>query len=278
MARVLALINQKGGVGKTTCTANLGACLAEAGRRVLVVDLDPQSNLSVHLGIDPHQLEASMREVLLDSVSLAEILRPTPQPGLTIAPATLELASTELELTAVPGREVILVEALAPVADQFDYVLIDCPPSLGLLTLNALTSAAEVFLILQTEYFALQGSSHLLNTLNLVRRRLNKGLRLSGVVACMFDRRKNICREVFSEIRGFFGDAVFNTPIRHNVALTEAPSHGLPINLYATTSNGAFDFRMLAQEVIKQEKHETTASASAAAATKQEGEVCQASA
>jgi chromosome partitioning protein len=251
--RIVALINQKGGVGKTTCTANLGACLALAKRRVLVMDLDPQSHLTIHLGANPHELETTLYDALRGDCALAETLLPTPVEGLTLAPASLALTGLEIEMASAVGREIILRELVAPHRQEYDYILIDCPPSLGILTLNALTTASEVFIVLQTEFFALEGTSRLIETVDIVHRRLNKNLHVTGVIACLFDRRKNICKEVYSNIREYFHEIVFHTPIRTNVALTEAPSYGLPVCAYAPDSNGAHDFGALAREVIKRE-------------------------
>ena len=251
--RRIALINQKGGVGKTTSTANLGACLASMGRRVLIIDIDPQANLTVHFGVNPYELEASIYDVLLGDCTLEDVVVATADDGSDLAPANIDLAGAEIELVGMIGREIILKEKLEHIDSRYDYLLIDCPPSLGLLTLNALTTVSEIFIPLQVEFFALQGMSQLLKTLERVRKRLNPNLEISGIIACMFDSRTRLSHEVLANIRGYFAAKVFDTIVRKNVKLAESPSHGKPIITYDSRAAGATDYTSLAQEVIAQE-------------------------
>ena len=226
--RSIALTNQKGGVGKTTSAANLGACLAALGKRVLLIDADPQANLSVHFGIDIFTEEKSLYNLMIGEARADEVIRRTPVKQLDMIPSNINLAGAEIELVGVVGRETILKEALQSVVNSYDYVMIDCPPSLGLLTLNAMTSVKEVFIPLQTEFFALQGMSKLMETVGLVRRRLNPELQVTGIIACMYDGRTRLAQEVKANILEFFPDKLFKTNIRKNVKLAEAPSHASP--------------------------------------------------
>ena len=251
--RSIALANQKGGVGKTTSTANLGASLALLHKRVLVVDIDPQANLSVHFGVNIFGEEPSLYEAMVDRVAVQDILRPTQIEGLDLIPSSINLAGAEIELVGSVGRETVLKEALSGILGDYDYVLIDCPPSLGLLTLNAMTTVREVFIPLQTEFFALQGMSKLMETVEIIRRRVNPGLEITGIIACMFDRRTNLAHEVLDNIREYFEDRLFQTIIRRNVKLAESPSHGAPIATYAKTARGNTDYTALAREVLAQE-------------------------
>ena len=251
--RSVALTNQKGGVGKTTSTANLGACLALEGKRVLMVDIDPQANLSVHFGVDVYTEERSVYAMMIGEARADEVICRTEVPQLDLIPSNINLAGAEIELVGVVGRETILKEALQTVMEGYDYVLVDCPPSLGLLTLNALTTVREVFIPLQTEFFALQGMSKLMETVRLVRRRLNPDLRVTGIIACMFDGRTRLAREVKANIMEFFPDKLFASVIHKNVKLAEAPSHGKPISSYDRSSRGHRDYRALAREVLEQE-------------------------
>jgi len=251
--RSIALTNQKGGVGKTTSAANLAACLAQLGKRVLLVDIDPQANLSVHFGVDVYTDGRSVYDMMIGEARAEEIVAHTQVKRLDLMPSHINLAGAEIELVGVVGRETILKEALRPVMDDYDYVMIDCPPSLGLLTLNALTTAREVFVPLQAEFFALQGMSKLLETVRLVRRRLNPELVVTAIVICMYDGRTRLSREVRANIQEFFPDKLLGTVIRKNVKLAESPSHGKPISAYARRSRGYKDYHALAQEVIAQE-------------------------
>lgn len=251
--RSIAFMNQKGGVGKTTCTVNLAAALAESGHRVLLVDIDPQANASIHLGIEVHNLERSIYHVLTGACTIAEAVLRDQRPRLAVLPSNIDLSGAEIELVNAVGRETILRDALDAflVEEPFDIVAVDCPPSLGLLSLNALTAVREVMIPLQTEFFALQGMVKLLEVVQLIQRRLNRSLEISGVIPTIFDGRTNLGREVVEEIRQFFGEKVFQTPIRNTVKLAEAPSHGKTIFEYADDSMGAADFRALAAEVLR---------------------------
>ena len=252
--RSIALLNQKGGVGKTTTTANLGACLAMLGKKVLVIDMDPQANLSVHLGVDIHSLKYSVYDIIRGVCNADDVILSTKTHGLDIIPANIDLSGAEIELVGVVGRETILKEYLGDVLDRYDYVLIDCPPSLGLLTLNVLTLVREIFIPLQTEFFALQGVSKLLDTQEVVRKRLNKNLEITGIIFCMYTSRTRLCKEVIEKVKEHFAkDQVFDTVIRKNVKLSESPSHGKPVVSYAPGSHGSEDYMSLAKEVVQQE-------------------------
>lgn len=252
--RVISLVNQKGGVGKTTSTINLGAGLVKEGKRVLLIDLDAQASLTYSLGIRPEEDEGTrtMYEVFKGTATLKDIIL-THKSGLHVAPAHLDLSAMELELTSQAGRELILKEAIRPLDGEYDYILIDCSPSLGILTLNALVASKEVFIPLQTEYLAMQGMSKLLETLAIVKQRLNHDIEITGIIATMYDGRKTLANEVIDTIREHFKDKLLKTPIRSNVALAEAPSFGLDIISYKPTSYGAEDYQALAKEVIAME-------------------------
>ena len=266
----IAIINQKGGVGKTTTAANLSAALAKLGKRVLVVDLDPQANLTVHLGVQADGGAPSIYRVLLEESPLAAVIQKTSTPNLWVAPSSLDLAGAEVELVSEIGRETRLREAVdawaAAAAEPADFVVIDCPPSLGLLSVNGLVCATDVYIAVQTEFFALRGLTKLLELVDLVKRRLNPTLEMSGIIAGLFDARRNLNREVLEELRSFFGSKVFKTVIRENVRLAEAPSHGQSIFDYAPESHGASDYLSLAKEVLGEGAKES-APASAEAAT-----------
>jgi chromosome partitioning protein len=250
MARVLAISNQKGGVGKTTTSVNLAACLAADGKRTLLIDLDPQGNASSGLGVDKAALDQTIYDVIIRGLPLKDIYCPTVIPGLTVAPANTDLVGAELELTAAIAREHRLTDAITPVQDDFDYILVDCPPSLGLLTLNALTAATSVLVPLQTEYYALEGLGELTRTIGLIQQRLNPGLTWEGVVLTLYDRRNRLSQQVADDVREHLGDKVFNTIIPRNVRLGEAPSFGEPILTYDPRATGAHAYRALSRELL----------------------------
>ncbi len=254
MGQVITIANQKGGVGKTTTAVNLSSCLAVAEKRTLLIDIDPQANATSGLGIDPRQLDRSTYDVLVNQEKIERIIQSTRVPNLDIVPAHINLVGAEVELIQVIAREKILREALKQVKDQYDYIFIDCPPSLGILTLNALTAADSVLIPIQCEYYALEGLSQLLNTIKLVQKHLNKALEINGVLLTMYDNRLNLCNQVAQEVRNFFKEKVFDTVITRNVRLSEAPSFGLPIILYDATSAGAESYMKLAEEILTHEK------------------------
>lgn len=260
--RSIAIINQKGGVGKTTTAVNLSAALAEAGNKVWLIDMDPQAHASLHLGFAMEEEYLSVYDVLTAEVKLDEVRHPI-EPNLWLTPSHIDLAAAEMELAGAVGREIILQDRMAEVAEDFDYVIFDCPPSLGILTLNALTTANEVFLPLQPHFLALHGLSKLLRTIELVGKRLNPELTLSNVIYCMFDTGTRLANEVVDDVEMFFVDqreansiwanaGSFDTRIRRNIRLAEAPSHGESIFQYSPDSNGAQDYRSLAAEVMQQ--------------------------
>ncbi|NLC07649.1 MAG: ParA family protein [Syntrophomonadaceae bacterium] len=251
MGRVIAIANQKGGVGKTTTAVNLGACLAQAGKKVLIIDIDPQGNATSGLGIDRKTLEHCIYDVLINGVGLEEVMFSTNVNHLQIVPATLQLAGAEIELVSLIAREGKLKRALEKVKDKFDYILIDCPPSLGLLTLNALAASDRLLIPIQCEYYALEGLGQLMHTVQLVRKHLNPNLDLEGVLLTMFDARTNLSIQVVEEVKEFFKDKVFSSVIPRNVRLSEAPSYGQPIILYDSRSRGAEMYNELAGEVIR---------------------------
>lgn len=260
--RSIAIINQKGGVGKTTTAVNLSAALAEAGNRVWLIDLDPQAHASLHLGFGMEEEYFSMYDVLTSDVGLQDVCHQVDE-NLWLSPSHIDLAAAEMELAGAVGREIILRDRMAEIQDEFDYIIFDCPPSLGILTLNALTTATEVFLPLQPHFLALHGLSKLLRTIALVSRRLNSTLRLSSVIYCLFDTGTRLANEVVEDVELFFAeqretDSIwrdafsFDTRIRRNIRLAEAPSYGQSIFQYSNESNGAQDYRSLALEVMQQ--------------------------
>ncbi len=259
-ARIYCFANQKGGVAKTTTVVNLAAFLAAAGRRVLVVDTDPQSNATTSLGINPRELTVSLYDVLVDQLPVQQVITLTDQLGLDLIPATTDLAGAELELARQMARERTLARALSPIADQYDYILIDEPPSLGLLTINGLTAATHgVVIPVQCEYLALEGLSLLLNTIQQVREVLNDRLKIAGVVLTMYDSRTNLGQQVVQEVRQHFPREVFQTIIPRNIRLSEAPSHGRTILNYAPTSPGALAYQALAKEFLERAEQVATA-------------------
>jgi chromosome partitioning protein len=252
--RVIAIANQKGGVGKTTTAINLATAMAATRKSVLIIDLDPQGNASTGLGIDRSARAVNSYHVLIGEASLAQSVLPTEIPGLSIVPSGVDLSGAEIELVEMERREMRLREALAETLTAYDYVLIDCPPSLNLLTLNALVAAQAVMVPLQCEFFALEGVSHLVKTIDAVRQSFNPGLELQGIVLTMFDKRNNLSDMVAADVRGFFGDKVYKTVIPRNVRVSEAPSHGKPVLLYDLKCAGAEAYVHLASEVLKRER------------------------
>lgn len=249
LPRVIAIANQKGGVGKTTTTVNLGAALAELDYRVLIVDLDPQGNASTGLGVDHRALEFTVYDLLLNDVAADECIEPTDLKGLFVIAANLNLAGAEVELVNQMSRETRLKRSLADVIDEFDYVLIDCPPSLGLLTINALVAASEVLVPIQCEYYALEGLGQLTHNVDLVRKNLNPELEISTIVLVMYDSRTRLSEQVAEEVRSHFGPKVCRNVIPRNIRLSEAPSFGQPITVFDSSSRGAVAYRELAREV-----------------------------
>jgi chromosome partitioning protein len=249
VGQTIACANQKGGVGKTTTVVNLGSYLALAGERVLVVDLDPQGNATSGLGFDRSSIDRSIYDAVVDGVEIGDLIQPGPIDGLEVVPSAIALAGAELELAPVEGRERRLARQLAGVIDRYDYILIDCPPALGLLTVNALTAADSVLIPLQCEYYALEGLTQLLATLDLVRDNLNPALTINGVVLTMYDGRTNLSADVAAEARRHLGEIVFETVVPRSVRLSEAPSHGLSIQRYSPDSTGAVAYAALATEI-----------------------------
>ncbi len=253
MGQTIACANQKGGVGKTTTVVNLATSLALSGQRVLVLDLDPQGNATSGFGIDRAGLESTLYDVVLGDRDLESVIIPTAVAGCDLGPASVALAGAEVELAAASQRERRLARTLDGTTETYDYVLLDCPPSLGLLTVNALTAAHSVLIPTQCEYYALEGLSQLIATLNLVRDNLNPALAIKGVVLTMFDGRTNLSADVAAEVRRHFGHAVFDTMIPRSVRLSEAPSFGLPIALYRADSRGAIAYAALADELLRRD-------------------------
>jgi chromosome partitioning protein len=247
-ATIVAIANQKGGVGKSTTAINLGAALAFQGERVLLVDLDPQGNTSSGLGIDRSSIRASMYEVLVDETPVEDVVEPTSVRDLFVLPATIELAGAEIELVSMFSRESRLSKAIAKVQDQYDFMLIDCPPSLGLLTVNGLAAASEVIIPIQCEYYALEGVSQLMRNIQLVKQNLNPQLEVEGVMLTMFDGRTTLSADVVAQVRAHFGERTYRTIIPRTVRLSEAPSYGEPIEAFDPMSRGAIAYRELARE------------------------------
>lgn len=250
MGKIITVCNQKGGTGKTTSAINLASYLALAGKRVLLVDLDPQANATSGSGINKHSIKKSTYHVLLEEMEIKEILQPTAISGLFLAPSNLDLTGAEVELVSALGREYRLKRALIPEKDNFDFILIDSPPSLGLLTINALCAADSVLVPVQCEYYALEGVSQLINTIKLVKDNLNPSLAIEGVLLTMADFRTNLTKEVVQEVRNHFQDKVYKTIIPRSIRLTEAPSYGKPVALYDKDSLGAKKYEDLAKEVL----------------------------
>ncbi len=250
MGRIIALANQKGGVGKTTTSINLGACLAELGKKVLLIDADAQGNATSGLGIRKADIKADVYDVLVNETPITDVIIHTSRKNLDIVPATIQLSGAEIELTSQMAREKRLADAVLPIRDTYDYILIDCPPSLGMLTINAFTTCDAILIPVQSEYYALEGLSQLLNTIQLVQKHFNPNLKIEGVLLTMLDARTNLGNEVVEEVKRFFKDKVYNTIIPRNVRLSEAPSHGMSIIDYDPSSRGAKEYMALAKEVL----------------------------
>lgn len=253
MVKVIAIANQKGGVGKTTTAVNLAACLAACDRKVLLIDSDPQGNATSGLGFDKRDIKKCIYDNLINDVPMQETIRNTAYANLDLVPATIQLAGAEIELVSLMNREGRLKNTLERVKHEYDYVIIDCPPSLGLLTINALTASSSVIIPIQCEFYALEGVSMLMNTIQLVQRNLNPALKLEGVVMTMFDSRTNLSQDVVEEVKKYFNTKMYQTIIPRNVRLSEAPSHGQPVIDYDIKSKGAQVYTELAQEVIGDE-------------------------
>ena len=254
MGRIIAIANQKGGVGKTTTAINLSACLAEAGKKVLTIDLDPQGNTTSGLGVNKNEQEKTTYELLIGKNSIEECLLKEVLPGLDVLPSNVNLSGAEIELIGIRQKEFILKKEIDKVRDNYDFVIIDCPPSLNMLTVNAMTTADTVLVPIQCEYYALEGLSQLIHTINLVKQRLNPNLELEGVVFTMYDARTNLSLQVVENVKSNLKNTVYKTIIPRNVRLAEAPSHGMPITLYDSRSAGAESYRLLAEEVIQRDE------------------------
>ena len=250
LSKKIAIANQKGGVGKTTTAVNLASCLAAAENRTLLVDMDPQSNTTSGIGLAKDNIEQSIYDILINNASPDDVIKPTAMEFLKILPSSISLVGAEIEMVNMMSREHQLKKALMPIADNFDYIVIDCPPSLGLLTINVLTAVDSVIIPMQCEYFALEGLGQLMNTINLVRENLNPNLAVEGVLLTMYDGRLNLSRQVSDEVRKHFDENVYETVISRNVRLSEAPSFGKPIILYDIMSTGAENYMSLTKEVI----------------------------
>ena len=254
MGKIIAFSNQKGGVGKTTTAINLAAYVAKEGKRVLLVDFDPQGNATSGYGIEKNQLQTSCYDVLMGDAMAAQVIAPTLISNLSILPSNIDLAAAETDLVNMPARESALKRALESVKDNYDYVFIDCPPSLGLLMLNALVASDSVIIPIQSEFFSLEGLSQLMNTINIVKQRLNPQLTINGVVLTMYDIRTTMAKQVTEELFKYFGDKIYTVPVPRNIKLVESPSYGIPIMMHAPKSNGAVAYAALAKQFLDREE------------------------
>ena len=254
MGKIISFSNQKGGVGKTTTAINLSAYVAMAGRKVLLVDFDPQGNTTSGYGIEKNQLTYSCYEFLMGECTAEQAIQPTMVENLSILPCNIDLAAAEVDLVNIPQRESTLKRAINSIKDQFDYIFIDCPPSLGLITLNALVASDSVIIPIQSEFFALEGLSQLMNTIKIVKQRLNSKLSISGVVLTMYDARTTMSKQVTKEIYTFFGDKIYTVPVPRNIRLVESPSYGIPVVLHAPKSSGAAAYGALAKQFLEREE------------------------
>ncbi len=255
MGKIFAFSNQKGGVGKTTTAINLATYVAKLGRKTLLVDFDPQGNATSGFGIEKNQLEANCYDLLMSEATAEQVIMPTMIDNLSIIPSNIDLAAAEVDLVSVPFRESALKRALEPIVSNYDYIFIDCPPSLGLITLNALTVANAVIIPIQSEFFALEGLVQLMNTIKIVKQRLNPQLYINGVILTMYDKRTTMSKQVTADIYKYFGDKVYPIPVQRNIKLVESPSFGVPVVLHAPHSNGALAYETLAKEFLTREEN-----------------------
>ncbi len=254
MGRIIAIANQKGGVGKTTTAINLSACLVEEGKKVLTIDMDPQGNTTSGLGVEKDELKYTVYELMLDECTIRESMVQTEIENLFLLPSNVNLSGAEIELLGIDEKEYVLKNAVDYIKEDFDFIIIDCPPSLSMLTVNAMTTADTILVPIQCEYYALEGLSQLIYTINLVQKRLNPTLQMEGVVFTMYDARTNLSLQVVENVKSNLTTNIYKTIIPRNIRLAEAPSHGLPINLYDAKSTGAESYRLLAKEVIEREE------------------------
>ena len=257
MGKVISVANQKGGVGKTTTTINLSTLIAKKGKKVLMIDADPQGNASSGVGIDRDDIELSIYDILIDEVEFKNVVKKTNIKNLDICPSNINLAGAEVELVSVMSREHRLKEKLDKIKDDYDFIIIDCPPSLGLITLNAFTASDSVLIPVQCEYYALEGLGQLLNTINLVKKHLNKNLEIEGALLTMYDVRTNLSNQVVKEVKNYFNDKVYKNVIPRNVKLSEAPSYGMPISVYDPRSKGAKSYEKFVKEFLKKNESDS---------------------